>query len=56
MEKKIVFFPIRRGLDLNSKIKGSKIIVLDSADHIIVLNWFDELVKIIDKFILEKEI
>jgi pimeloyl-ACP methyl ester carboxylesterase len=49
--KKDTIFPVSDSLKIVKLIKNSKIIILDNADHIIVLNNFNELSKIIENFI-----
>lgn len=44
-------FPIKYAVDMNSKIKGSKMSVVEGSDHILVLNNFEEVSRIIEDFI-----
>lgn len=48
--KKDTIFPISGSENISKILKNSKIIILDNANHIIVLNNFKELSKIINKF------
>lgn len=45
--------PVRNSIALSKKINHSKIIILDNANHIIVLNNFPEVSKAIENFIEE---
>jgi pimeloyl-ACP methyl ester carboxylesterase len=49
--KKDTIFPAENSIIMSQKIKNSKIIFLDKADHIVVLNNFSEVSEIIDDFI-----
>ncbi len=45
-------FPIAHSRIMNEKMKNSKFILLDGADHIIVVNHFDKISKILEDFVL----
>lgn len=49
--KKDSIFSIRASEYINSKIKKSRLVILNNADHIIVLNNFEELSSEIEKFV-----
>jgi pimeloyl-ACP methyl ester carboxylesterase len=48
--EKDTILPIESGKHIAKKIKGAKLTILKKANHIIVLNFFEELSEIIDKF------
>lgn len=52
--KKDSIFPVARAIDMAQKIKKSKLILLDKADHILVLNCFSEVSGVIEIFVDEK--
>lgn len=50
--KKDSIFPYTNSLEMNRKIKNSKLIILEDIDHILVLNKTQEICKIIDKWLI----
>ena len=48
---KDTYFPIRNSIEISSRIKGSEFVIIDDADHIIVLNNVKEVSTAILKFI-----
>ncbi|MCX6800523.1 MAG: alpha/beta hydrolase [Candidatus Falkowbacteria bacterium] len=50
--KKDTVFPVERGIMMAKKIKGSKLVILEDANHIIVLNKSEEVLKEIKKFVI----
>ena len=51
--KKDSIFPVKNSIEMAKEIKSSKLAVLENADHIIVINHFEEVSKIIEDFIEE---
>lgn len=49
--KKDSIFPFFNSVVMHKKIKNSKLLLMDDIDHIIVLNKFQEISKLIDNFI-----
>lgn len=49
--KKDTISPVENAIAISSLIDGSKLILLDNANHIIVINNFDEVSEAIDKFV-----
>ncbi|HRZ85320.1 MAG TPA: alpha/beta hydrolase [Candidatus Paceibacterota bacterium] len=49
--KKDTIFPLKDSLDMSQMIKGSKLVMFDKANHIIVLNCFNDLTKSIEEFL-----
>ena len=49
--KKDTIFPVKSAMAMAEKIKKSNIILLDRADHIIVLNYFSEVAGAIENFL-----
>jgi len=49
--KKDTIFPVANSLHMASRIAGSQLVLLDHADHVIVLNNFAELVASISAFV-----
>ncbi|MEI6581038.1 MAG: alpha/beta hydrolase [bacterium] len=47
-------FPVKNSIEMSKKISNAKIKILENADHIIVINHFDEIKKIIDDFVKEQ--
>lgn len=50
--EKDTIFPASNSIEMNNKIKDSKLIVLPMADHIVVLNNFVEVSQAIERFIV----
>jgi pimeloyl-ACP methyl ester carboxylesterase len=44
-------FPIKNSIEMAKKIPNSKLVVLKNANHILVINYFDDVSKLIDDFI-----
>lgn len=51
--RKDSIFPVKNSIEMAQKIPKSKLVILENADHIIVINHFDEISKIIEGFIEE---
>lgn len=51
--KKDSIFPVAGAIEMAKKIKKSKLIILDRADHILVLNFFPEVSSAIEMFVDE---
>ncbi|MDO8659223.1 MAG: alpha/beta hydrolase [Candidatus Parcubacteria bacterium] len=51
--KKDTIFPFRSSVVMNQKIKNSELKLLPNADHILVLNYFEEVSKAIKRFLEE---
>jgi len=49
--KKDTIFPYEISVEMKNKIKNSKLVLLDDADHIIVLNNFKEVSRLMEKFL-----
>lgn len=49
--KKDTIFPVENSLIMAERISNSRLILLDNADHILVLNYFDEVSQAIEDFI-----
>lgn len=49
--RKDSIFPIKWGMEINKRIKNSKMSIIENLDHILVLNNFPEVSELIDKFI-----
>jgi glycosyltransferase involved in cell wall biosynthesis/pimeloyl-ACP methyl ester carboxylesterase len=54
--KKDTIFPVNNSLIMEKKIKNSELILLNNADHIIVLNNFTEVSEAIDNFVRENRL
>jgi pimeloyl-ACP methyl ester carboxylesterase len=52
--KKDSIFPMENSILMAEKIKDSKLVLLDKADHIVVLNNFKEVSEAIEEFVEEK--
>lgn len=50
--KRDTIFPVKYGIMMASKIKGSKLVIIDDADHIVALNNVDEILKEMKSFML----
>lgn len=53
--KKDSIFPVAGGIKFAQKIKKSKLILLDQADHILVLNYFPEISLAISDFVTDNQ-
>lgn len=51
--KKDSIFPVKNSIEMSKDVENSKLVVLENADHIIVINHFEEVSKIIDDFVQE---
>lgn len=49
--RKDSIFPIRYAIEINHKIKDSKMAIIENSDHILVLNNFAEVSELIEQFI-----
>ncbi len=49
--KKDSIFPVKNSIEMAQKIPNAKLAVLENADHIIVINHFEEVSKIIEDFV-----
>lgn len=49
--RKDSIFPIKYAVEINKKIRNSKIEIIENSDHILVLNNFPEVAEMIEKFI-----
>ena len=49
--KEDTIFPYSNSLSMHKQIKSSKLVLLEKTDHIIVLNNFKEVSKLIENFI-----
>lgn len=54
--KKDTIFPVKNSIEVAKKLKNSKLVLLENADHIIVLNHFEKISKVIDDFLKEHNI
>ena len=49
--KKDTIFPVQNAISMAEKIKNSRLILLENADHILVLNNFEDVHEAIEHFL-----